>query len=99
MLETCGKISPLGTDLSLDTWMDSSFFMVFKTTFEIDSYGGLAGERIKQQPIGQNSKYNLYLKFATATQYVIRVVVFYRVQRYIQINHLRNVFKSHELEQ
>ena len=83
----------------MDTWLNSSFSLPFKTSFELGSYSGLAAERIKQKPIGANDKYNLYLKFSKATTYVIRVVVFYRVQRYIQINHQRNVFKSHELEQ
>ena len=99
MLEASGKLSPKGADISMDTWLTSSFHLPFKTSFELESYSGLAAERIKQQPIGANDKYSLYLKFAQATTYVIRVIVFYRVQRYIQINSQRNVFKSHELEQ
>lgn len=99
MLESCDKLSRLGADLDMETWLSSSFFLPFKTTFELNSYSGVTGERIQQKPIGQNDKYNLYLKFSAATTYVIRIVVFYRVQRYIQINAERSVFKSHELEQ
>ena len=99
MLETSNKLTPNGSDISLESWLGSSFHLPFKTSFELGSYSGLAAERIKQQPIGVNDKYSLYLKFSKATEYVIRVIVFYRVQRYIQISHQRNVFKSHELEQ
>ena len=99
MLETSNKLNQDGADLGMETWLKSSFHLPFKTSFELGNYSGLAAERIKQRPIGVNDKYNLYLKFSKATTYVIRVVVFYRVQRYIQINHQRNVFKSHELEQ
>lgn len=100
MLETTNKLTPSnGSDLTLDSWLKSSFHLPFKTSFELESFDGAIGDRVQQSPINPNGKYSLYLKFSKATTYVIRVVVFYRVQRYIQINHLKNVFKSHELEQ
>ena len=99
MLEITNKLTSKGSDLSMSTWLTSSFFLPFKTSFEIDSFSDEVRERIKQQPINPFSKYLLYLKFSTETTYVIRVVAIYRCLRYIQFNSERNVFKSHELEQ
>ena len=67
--------------------------------FELESFSGELGERVQQNPVNSNGKYSLYLKFSEATTYVLRIIVIYRCQRYLQINSSRNCFKSHELEQ
>ena len=99
MLQTTNKLTSKGSDLDMNTWLTSSFFLPFKTSFEIDNFSEEARDRIKQSPINPYSKYLLYLKFEEETTYVIRVVAIYRCLRYIQINSERSVFKSHELEQ
>ena len=83
----------------MKTWLSSSFFLPFRTTFEIDSLSGGLSERVQQNPINSNGKYSLYLKFSEATTYVLCIICIYRCQRYLQINSSRNCFKSHELEQ
>ena len=100
MLESCKKLNQQrGADLDMKTWLSSSFFLPFRTTFELESFSGELGERVQQNPVNSNGKYSLYLKFSEATTYVLRIVVIYRCQRYLQINSSRNCFKSHELEQ
>ena len=98
MLEQTDQLNQDGSVISYDNWLKSSFFLPFKTSFEIDQFKGVASERISQNP-ACSSKYQLYLKFREPTSYVIRVTAVYTVHRQIQFNANRNCFKSHELEQ
>ena len=98
-LDSTKKLNQEGSDIDMNTWLTSSFFLPFRTTFEIDSLSGGLSERVQQNPVNSNGKYSLYLKFSEATTYVLRIICVYRCQRYLQINNTRNCFKSHELEQ
>lgn len=54
----------MDTEFTRDQWLATSFFMNFKTSFEIDSFSKTTEERIQQNPInGSQSKYTLYLRF------------------------------------
>ena len=47
MLEQMGKIGEMGADLSLERWMDSSFFLPFKLNARTseNQYSGQLGDR------------------------------------------------------
>ena len=69
------------TELSLERWLDSHFFLNFSLNAPTgdNQYTGLASEKIIFEPTtNSNGKCNLFLKFATSTEYVIRATVFYR---------------------
>ena len=98
-LHSMGLLRREGTPISYDVWLKSSFFLVFKTSFELENYSGMAHDRIFQTPYGANQPYNLYIRFKTPTTHVLRATVLYRVPRTLQINSLREGFLSHGLEQ
>ena len=55
----------MDTEFTQEQWLATSFFMNFKTSFEIDSFSKDTEERVQQRPInGSQSKYTLYLRFA-----------------------------------
>ena len=98
-LHSMGLLRREGTPISFDVWQKSSFFLIFKTSFELENYSGLVHDRIIQTPYGANQPYNLYIRFKTPTTHVLRATVLYRVPRTLQINSLREGFLSHGLEQ
>lgn len=75
MLEHMGMISEMGADLSMERWLDSSFFLPFKLSARTseNQYSGMVADRILHKPtLSTNGKSSLYLRFKEATTYVIR---------------------------
>lgn len=98
-LDSWGMITPAGASISQDVWEKSQFHLPFRLSFELDRFSGLASERVIQAPFAPYDHHNIYMKFKSPTTKVIRVCVFYRVVRRLQINQARDSFLSHSLDQ
>ena len=75
MLEQVGKIGEMGSDLPLDRWKDSSFFLPFRLNARTseNQYSGNIGDRILHKPsVPTGGKASLFLRFNNTTSYVIR---------------------------
>ena len=83
----------------MDEWLRSSFFLPFSLTWEIDQFGAPLSNKVFQAPVAPSTKHYMYCKFSTSNTKVLKILCWYRVRRYIQINHTRNVFRSHCLDQ
>ena len=99
LLDSLGLFRKDGTPIKIKTWLNSQFFLAFKTSFENDRFSSAAADRILQRSMTTNSPTNLYVRFEVPTTYVVRITLFYRCLRRLQINHAREAFLSHVLEQ
>ena len=75
MLEQCGKIGEHGSDLSLERWKDSYFFLPFRLNARTsdNQYSGDVGDTVLHKPsVPSGNKVTLFLRFKKTTSYVIR---------------------------
>ena len=94
-MDTFGKLSPEGCDLSYEAFYSSNFFLPFAITAEPTySFSSDLKERIATKPISSNDKYELFVKFSEPLTYVIRVTVIYKQFRAFSMTHNRETFKD-----
>ena len=74
-MDTLGQLTENGTILSQERFMDTSFMLPFKMSYELNSYSPDTSQRVLQQHPVKNTKTHLYLEFKAATTYVIRYLI------------------------
>ena len=99
LLDSLGLIRNSGSPITMQTWLNSQFFLAYKTSFEHDRFSSAVSDRLLQSPMPSNSPTTLYVRFQNATTYVVRILLFFRCLRRLQLNHSREGFLSHVLEQ
>ena len=72
-MDTIGnQLTEHGCNLPLQRYYDSSFFLPFRLSHEINTYSPEFSNRIIQAPTVKNGTSRLYLEFNKPTSYVIR---------------------------
>ena len=69
---TVGKINEQGIEIGYDRFYDSSFFLPFTLSSQIENFDSFQSERVLGTPTVKGAKCRLYLQFAEPTTYVIR---------------------------
>ena len=72
LLFSVGKINEQGIEIGYDRFYDSSFFLPFTLSSQIENFDSMTSERVLGTPTVRGAKCRLYLQFAQPTTYVIR---------------------------
>ena len=100
MLEQMGMIGEQGAQLSMERWLDSSFFLPFKLSARTseNQYSGVLGDRILHKPtLPNNGKSSLYLRFKDTTTYVLRVTIIYKQPGKVAIDGEGKTWKDYDI--
>lgn len=94
-MDTMGKLSHEGCDLSYESFYSSNFILPFAISAEPTySFSSDLKERIATKPIANNDKYELFVRFKNMTNYVIRVTVVYQQFRAFSMSYDRMTYKN-----
>ena len=94
-MDTFGKLSEAGCDLSYESFYSSNFILPFAISAEPTyTFSNDLKERIATKPIAANDKYELFVRFDEATTYVIRVTVIYSQFRAFSMTYDRVTYKN-----
>ena len=94
-MDTCDKLGPDGCDLTYASYYHSNFFLPFAISAEPSySFSSDMKDRIATKPIAGNDKFNLFVRFKSALQYVVRITVIYKQFRAFSMSHDRQTYKN-----
>ena len=94
-MDTFGKLSKEGCDLSYEAFYSSNFILPFAISAEPTySFSSDLKERIATKPMASNDKYELFVRFKNSHNYVIRVTVIYSQFRAFSMTYDRVTYKN-----
>ena len=98
-LDSLNLLRAQGAPITMNSWLNGNFMLVFKTSFELERYSDSFANKILSHPNTALNPTMLYLRFSEATTQTLRLTIMYRCLRRLQLNSNREGFLSHIIEQ